>query len=284
MTYKAILTFDDGPIGDESSPAGTGDKTLTRIINTLKTHNATGVFYVTGQEVKWRPELAKMIVEEGHIIQNHSWRHDKLSLLDKEKIKKDLKDTQEVIFKATGKTPDRIRPPYGAGWVGEQSKPLIAAARELNLKLTGWDIDTNDWDKNNSGLDPRYFVPKRNTWEKLYNDTKQPLDILMHVKSKTSVALAKFMDGLKSMKWEFTVYPESAQSSTETKYWLQIFAGSEKGANEQALKASTLGYSHWTVVKEGTQYKVRIGPFDSKSDAVVFQKNFNGSFVVTHTP
>ena len=204
-----ILTFDDGPIADQGAPDGA----LETILQALRTHEAKAVFYAIGQEVAARPDLARRIVEEGHLIQNHSWDHPSLPTHSREAIRKQLADTQHAIQEATGVTPDRLRPPFGTGFVGPKSPALAEVANELGLRLTGWDVDTNDWRKPR-GLDGAKIAPPMPQWEALYNTHQRPLDVLMHVNQATARDLGGFIQALKSEGWQLTVYQSGAPGPT----------------------------------------------------------------------
>lgn len=289
--YKAILTFDDGPIGDEGSEGAS----LKMILDTLKKRSAPGVFYVLGEEVKAKPTLTKSILSGGHSIQSHSWSHQRLSSLTEAELTKDLQKTQDAIASVTGKKPTRLRPPYGAGWVGPKSQELIKVAAKLNLTLTGWDVDTNDWNAKNPGLKPDFFSPVRSSWKKLYEKKQSPLDILMHVKRVTALALGDFMDGLTREGWLFTTYPEDAvqsraapASETKSQCHIQLFAGTQDGALKKAQAADAAGHTNVKVSPEGGLFKVRVGPYGSKREAEAvlktLQPGFPGAFVVGGAP
>ena len=59
------LTIDDGP-----DPAST-----PRVLELLKAHGAKATFFVVGSQVAKHPDLARMIVAEGHTIANHTLTH-----------------------------------------------------------------------------------------------------------------------------------------------------------------------------------------------------------------
>lgn len=88
---EIIFTFDDGP-----NPGVTN-----RILDILKDHNIKATFFVIGQNAKAHPELMKRIVDEGHIVGNHSMTHTPLKNLDplrwKDKIKSEVLDAHKVI-------------------------------------------------------------------------------------------------------------------------------------------------------------------------------------------
>lgn len=275
---RAILTFDDGPMDEKAT-----DSALKQILAALKNHGITGVFYLTGTEVKSKPDMARGIADEGHIIQSHSWDHLKLSTLSEEALKADLTKAQDIIFSATKVRPNRVRPPYGDGWVGKKSQTLIQVAAELGVTLTGWDIDTNDWNSKNKGLQSEFFAPARSRWKKLYEERKQtPLDILMHVKTPTARALEDFISGLEAEGWKFTTYGDAPQASI---FSIQLFAGSKEGALKSLETADSIGFKNTQVLQAGHLYKLRVGPYPSRNaaDSVlnVLRQKFPGAFIST---
>lgn len=129
---EIFLSFDDGP----------GEKTKA-ILDLLKDYKATGNFFCVGKRLTENQELAKTIIVEGHFIGNHSYFHtSNFPVQSRKKITEEIKNTNAVIKKITGKSNRYFRPPYGV------SNPNIAGAvRKLNMVCIGWSIrsfDTND--------------------------------------------------------------------------------------------------------------------------------------------
>lgn len=203
-TPGLILTFDDGPIDDKGK-----DIALKTTLDVLGASGIQGTFYALGEEVAKAPALARLIVERGHSLQSHSFSHVELSKLSEAKIRESLQKTQDVVFQATGVRPNRLRPPYGAGWVGPKSEVLIKVAAELDLKLTGWDVDTNDWKAPRGLLDSKKFEPARQAWKAMSLKRARPLDILMHVNQATAKDLQTFILGLQKEGWEFRTYEDA---------------------------------------------------------------------------
>jgi len=87
-----IFTFDDGPT------VGVTDK----ILDILKEHNIKATFFVIGYNVKAHPALMKRILDEGHIVGNHSLDHHPLKNLDpvnwKDTVKKEVLDMHQLIL------------------------------------------------------------------------------------------------------------------------------------------------------------------------------------------
>ena len=63
---KAVaLTFDDGP----------HPTTTRQILDILERRGHKATFFMVGQEVRARPEIAREVLAAGHAIGNHSWSH-----------------------------------------------------------------------------------------------------------------------------------------------------------------------------------------------------------------
>jgi peptidoglycan/xylan/chitin deacetylase (PgdA/CDA1 family) len=102
-THQCIaLTFDDGP----------ADYTST-LLKTLDKYKAKATFFVIGNQVKKHPKLTALIAKSGNEIGNHTWDHKYLTSLTYQEIYNEVRDTQQIVKKATGKTPVLFRAPGG---------------------------------------------------------------------------------------------------------------------------------------------------------------------------
>ena len=186
-----VLSFDDGP-----APIGV----LKDILKTLRHEDITAEFFVLGSEVEENPQKTKMIVREGHDIQNHSWSHVNLATATEEQVRLELSQTQEAIADATGVTATKIRPPFGAGgFEGNIDPELAAVAGELNLDIVTWDIDSKDY------LAPLGPVPEKYSDienQFLQQPDKTEYNILLHVNEGTAAELPAFIEQLS--EWGFT--------------------------------------------------------------------------------
>ncbi|WP_318010256.1 polysaccharide deacetylase family protein [Bacillus sp. 28A-2] len=130
---KAIaLTFDDGP-----NPA-----TTTKILDALKEHKGHATFFVLGSRVQYYPGMLADILKGGNEIGNHSYNHPLLTRLPLKQAVKQVKDTQQLIQKASGYTPTHFRPPYGG-----TNQDINQA---VDMKVSLWDVDPEDWKIRNS--------------------------------------------------------------------------------------------------------------------------------------
>lgn len=130
------LTFDDGP-----------HPTVTSfVLDELKKHNANATFFCIGKNVITYPEIYKRILDEGHIVGNHTHNH-----LNgwKNKSRVYLSD----VNKASGYIDSSLfRPPYGKIKIS-QSRKLPSAMKKTNTKIVMWDVLSGDFDL---GISPQH--------------------------------------------------------------------------------------------------------------------------------
>ncbi len=125
------LTFDDGP-----NPA-----TTPRLLDMLKERGVRATFFVLGTRAAQHPDLLRRIVEEGHELANHSWNHPQLPKLTVAAAEKQITDTDDAIFNATGQRTAYMRPPYGA-MRGPLQEHLN---KKFGISFIYWSIDPLDW-------------------------------------------------------------------------------------------------------------------------------------------
>lgn len=130
--HAVALTFDDGP-----HPEGT-----PRMLEILATANAKATFFVIGEQVRRRPELAARILAEGHAVALHGDRHVLQLRLTSKQVQTDLKRGTQTIEDATGATPVWHRPPYGI-----YSSAGLRQARHQGLRPLLWSRWGKDWRK-----------------------------------------------------------------------------------------------------------------------------------------
>ena len=133
------LTFDDGP-----SPVWT-----PKILDELRKANIKATFFMLGEHVAKYPEIARRVAQEGHEIGNHTYDHHVLLYYTLEELEKEIKDTERIIQKATGKTTRYFRPPKA--WLTAQEKKKI---EKLGYKVILWSLNSKDW----VTFDDKYIV------------------------------------------------------------------------------------------------------------------------------
>ncbi|MFC0864819.1 polysaccharide deacetylase family protein [Sphaerimonospora cavernae] len=113
-THKCIaLTFDDGP----------AEHTET-LLKVLKKYKAKATFFMIGNRVKKNLKLVGQVAKDGHEIGNHSWDHKYFTDLTSQEIYAEVRDTQRIIKKATGKDPVMFRAP--GGLYPDEAREIVA--------------------------------------------------------------------------------------------------------------------------------------------------------------
>ncbi|MDF2835048.1 MAG: polysaccharide deacetylase [Paenibacillus sp.] len=132
---QVALTFDDAP-----------DPRFTpQILDVLARYRVCATFFVVGERAAKHPELLRRIVNEGHIVGNHSYNHPVFSKLSINKFQSQIWQTDEVIRRIAGISPLLIRPPYG-----ELLPQQIRWGKGTGFTIVNWDVDSEDWRKNPS--------------------------------------------------------------------------------------------------------------------------------------
>lgn len=126
------LTFDEGY---EKGYTGA-------ILDTLKEVKVPAAFFVVKPYIDTNPDLVKRMVDEGHMVCNHSNHHPSMaSITDPEKFKKELTDVEEAFKNLTGKDmPKYFRPP-----MGKYSKYSLEQTKALGYKSIFWSFAYKDW-------------------------------------------------------------------------------------------------------------------------------------------
>jgi peptidoglycan/xylan/chitin deacetylase (PgdA/CDA1 family) len=129
VDHGVALTFDDGPDPD-ATPA---------VLDALEAASIHATFFLVGEQVEAHPRLAQEITQRGHEIQAHCYDHT-----DHERVAdpaRDLWQTLEAIFKATGVAPTHQRPPYG-----RFTPASHAACLQAGLQPVYWSAWGEDWE------------------------------------------------------------------------------------------------------------------------------------------
>lgn len=127
------LTFDEGYENGYTA----------QILDTLNEYDVPAAFFVTGSYFDREQELVKRMVDEGHIVGNHTQSHPNLHKLENpDKMKEDLKILDDKYFAAYGEHMKYMRPPEG-----EYSERVLAAAKDAGYKTVFWSFAYKDWER-----------------------------------------------------------------------------------------------------------------------------------------
>jgi probable sporulation protein (polysaccharide deacetylase family) len=164
-----------------------GNEYIPDMLDTLKRHNVKATFFLEGRWVKNNPDMAKMIVDAGHEIGNHSYSHPDLKIMSNEAIRDQLVKTNEVIEATTGVKCKWFAPPSGS-----YRDDVVKIAHELHMKTIMWSVDTIDWQKPS----PSVIV------ERVMSKIHPGAMVLMHPTASTSQALETLILSIKQKEYE----------------------------------------------------------------------------------
>lgn len=166
---ELYLTFDEGYENGYTAP----------ILDVLKKHNVKAAFFVVKPYITSNPELIKRMVDEGHLVCNHSARHPSMpSIMDFDKFNKELTDVEAAFEEVTGKKmPKYFRPP-----MGKYSEYSLYLTKKCGYKSIFWSLAHADWDIKKQ---PDPIAAKK----KLLDRTSSGSIILLHAVSKTNAQI-----------------------------------------------------------------------------------------------
>jgi peptidoglycan/xylan/chitin deacetylase (PgdA/CDA1 family) len=124
------ITFDDGPDPVHTAP----------LLELLARHDAKASFFMIGEQIEARPELAARIHAAGHTIGNHSLSHPKMRQLDRRSQLAQIEQTDLLLERIDGKRRHAFRPPNG-----RVTLPVLLACLARGHPLVLWSIDSLDY-------------------------------------------------------------------------------------------------------------------------------------------
>lgn len=166
-----------------------GNEYLSDMLATLKKHHVKATFFLEGRWVRENPELAKMIVQAGHEVGNHSFSHPNMKTLSSAKIREELNQTNKMIEATTKASVRWFAPPSGS-----YRDEVVKIADEFGLGTIMWTLDTIDWQKPSPETIINRIIPK------MHNGAI----ILMHPTDPTSKALEQLIVETKKKDYEIS--------------------------------------------------------------------------------
>lgn len=129
---RVALTFDDGP----------NVATTPIILDYLKEKGIQGTFFINGRRVTGEAERAilKRILDEGHILANHSHAHKDLKKVSADELDTQVRKTHDIMVEA-GEEGRWFRFPYGSS----NCTTADFVRDEFGYTVAGWHVDSADW-------------------------------------------------------------------------------------------------------------------------------------------
>ena len=166
---RLYLTFD----------AGYENGCTEKILDILQKQQVPAAFFLVGNYIEKNADLVRRMVDEGHIVGNHTMHHHDMSKLsEKAAFEKELTDLEALFREKTGREmPKFYRPPQGI-----YSEENLKMAKDLGYKTVFWSLAYVDW---NNDAQPT----KEEAFSKLLPRTHNGAVILLHSTSRTNAEI-----------------------------------------------------------------------------------------------
>jgi len=186
-TEKVVyLTFDEG--------YETGN--TAKILDILKDNDVKAAFFITGAFIKSDPDLVQRMVDEGHIVGNHTVNHVSLPTVSDEKAVDEINRLAQMYAEITNQKMEYLRPPSG-----EHSERSLCVTNALGYRTVFWSIAMADWVPLKGGADEAYNT----VMSRLHNGAV----ILLHAVSPDDIQiLDKLIKDIKAEGYRFGTLDE----------------------------------------------------------------------------
>lgn len=165
---KLYLTFD----------AGYENGNIEKILDVMKDEGVCGAFFILSNLIRKNPELVKRMVDEGHLVCNHTSNHKDLTKLSDSEILANLSRLENEYKDLIGCDMEKIfRFPEG-----KYSMRTLKLLNENGYTSVFWSMAYDDWD-NSRQMDPECAK------EKLLSTTHDGAILLLHPTSSTNARI-----------------------------------------------------------------------------------------------
>lgn len=178
------LTFDEGYENGYTA----------QILDTLAEKKVKAIFFCTYDYVRDNPELVQRMINEGHILANHSYSHYNMTEIDLETAEEEITLMHDYVEENFNYSMGYYRFPEGVF-----SEQTLALAAQLGYRSVFWSFAYEDWDADNPPDETEAF-------EKITSSTHDGEIMLLHAVSATNAnILGRVIDNIREQGYEFTV-------------------------------------------------------------------------------
>ncbi len=129
---EIALTLDDGP----------DPRYTPRILEVLRARDVRATFFLVGAKTVRHPDLVTRILEEGHQLGNHSYRHSDFGRLSLDAARREVVDTRRALAALQPGAPPRLfRPPHGRLCAASTVVPWLQGET-----VVLWNVDFKDFE------------------------------------------------------------------------------------------------------------------------------------------
>lgn len=194
-TAAELKKYDAYFCGEEDQPviyltfdAGYENGYTAQILDVLQAHKAPAAFFLVGNYLQQEPELVQRMLDEGHIVGNHTWSHPDIATVQtREALEEQLTRLEDLFREVTGREMSKYyRPPQG-----KYSQDNLELAQSLGYTTVFWSLAYVDWYENDQPTRDQAFA-------KLIPRIHNGAVVLLHSTSRTN---AEILDELLTA-WE----------------------------------------------------------------------------------
>lgn len=179
------LTFDEGYENGHTA----------EILDVLKEKNCPAVFFVTGQYAKEQQELIRRMIDEGHIVGNHSMSHPSFPDTPLSQCKEEVEGLHRYVKDTYDYEMSLFRFP-----MGEFSEQDLKLLQDMGYRSVFWSFAYRDWEVDNQ-------MSQAEAKETILSKAHPGAIYLLHAVSDTNAKiLGDVIDELRDDGYEFAVY------------------------------------------------------------------------------
>ena len=171
-----------------------------KILDALKENNVKAAFFITAHYVNTASDKVQRMIEEGHIVGNHTVNHKSMPSLSDEKLKEEVMKLHQSVFEKYNYEMKYIRPPKG-----EYSERVLKLCGNLGYKTVMWSVAYVDWDEKKQ-------PSKSDAMDKIISNLHNGEIMLLHATSKTNADIMdKIIKKVQEEGYEFRSLEEFVQ-------------------------------------------------------------------------
>ena len=163
-----------------------------KILDVLKGNNVPAAFFITAHYVNTASDLVQRMIDDGHIIGNHTVNHKSMPSLSEKNLIDEMMNLHTAIYEKFGYEMKYMRPPKG-----EYSERDLSICKSLGYTAVMWSFAYADWDEAKQPSQSEAI-------KKIIDNTHNGEIILLHATSKTNMeVLDTVIKQIKNMGYEF---------------------------------------------------------------------------------
>lgn len=182
---EVALTFDDWA----------SEVVVLEVLDILEEYDIKSTFYLKTSIVPENPNLARLLIERGHEVANHTHSHKDSTTLSFEDLQEDVYQAHKIITEAIQEQPKLyFRPPFGR--IDDESAQAIAAMGFDALGM--YDLSSYDWNDEYTEAD---------VVDRVMTNVQPGSVIVMHILDDihTPSVLPDVIESLQSEGYEFVL-------------------------------------------------------------------------------